>query len=130
MKIKNSFSQKVYRIVRKIPRGKVVTYGQVAAKLGKPKAARAIGNVLHVNPYKDVPCHRVVNREGRLAINFGSGGWHEKSAKRRTSCLTPRSRKFRLRRKRDFAGWREQKRKLLEEGVRFKDERRVDLKKH
>lgn len=65
------FSEKVYPVVRKIPPGRVMTYGQIAARLGKPKAARAVGNALHHNPDpKNIPCHRVVNREGRLAPGF------------------------------------------------------------
>ena len=58
-----------------IPAGKVVTYGRIAAYLGKPGAARAVGNILHVNPDPiGQPCFRVVDRDGRLAENFGGGG--------------------------------------------------------
>ena len=65
----------VYNAVKLIPKGKVTTYGDLAAYLGNPKLARAIGNILHVNPYEGiVPCHRVVNAQGRLAQNFGFGG--------------------------------------------------------
>lgn len=70
-----SFSEKVYEAAKKIPEGKVVTYGQIAKLIGNPKAVRAVGNALHVNPTPiKVPCHRVVDRDGRLAKNFGSGG--------------------------------------------------------
>lgn len=117
------FSSGVYRLVKQIPLGKVATYSQIAAKLGKPKAARAVGNALHVNPYKFVPCHRVVNREGRVATNFGGGGWGVKSAKR----TTPLARESP---KATFTGWKEQRRKLKAEGVEFKDGAHVDLKKH
>lgn len=99
--MRQSFSEQVYQVVRQIPKGKVVTYGEIATQLGKPEAARAVGNALHHNPdSENIPCHRVVNQEGRIAPNFGGGGW------------------------------REQKKKLKLEGVKFKDERHIDLKKH
>lgn len=71
----NFFTQ-VYDTVKKIPRGKVATYGQIARILGKPRASRAVGNALHVNPHPGeiTPCHRVVNRQGRLAPGFAFGG--------------------------------------------------------
>lgn len=69
------FAEKVYDAVCKIPKGKVATYGQIAAIIGRPGAARAVGNALHVNPFApDVPCHRVVSSDGSLAANFGCGG--------------------------------------------------------
>ena len=69
------FFQEVYKIVRQIPEGKVATYGQIAAMCGKPRCSRAVGYALHVNPEPGViPCHRVVNREGRLAPAFAFGG--------------------------------------------------------
>lgn len=70
-----NFYQKVYAIVRHIPRGKVATYGQVALLAGSPRASRAVGYALHVNPEPSfIPCHRVVNREGRPAPAFAFGG--------------------------------------------------------
>lgn len=58
-----------------IPRGKVATYGQVALLCGSPRASRAVGWALHQNPlFGEIPCHRVVNREGRLAPAFAFGG--------------------------------------------------------
>lgn len=70
-----NFFNSVYEAVRKIPCGKVATYGQIARLCGEPRASRAVGYALHVNPYfGDVPCHRVVNREGRLAPAFAFGG--------------------------------------------------------
>lgn len=70
-----SFSEKVYAFVSRVPRGKVVTYGQVAAAAGNPKASRAVGYVLHHNPMPGViPCHRVVNRMGKTASGFAFGG--------------------------------------------------------
>ena len=70
-----SFSQDVYDFLKTIPRGKVVTYGMIARAIGHPRAARQVGNALHNNPTPVVvPCHRVVNREGRLAPAFAFGG--------------------------------------------------------
>ena len=70
----NSF-QKIYIVVRRIPRGRVASYGQVARLAGNPRWARVVGYALHVNPFPGiVPCHRVVNREGRLAPAFAFGG--------------------------------------------------------
>ena len=70
-----SFYQKVYEVVRKIPKGKVTTYGHIARMLGSPRASRAVGYALHFNPEPVItPCHRVVNREGRLAPAFAFGG--------------------------------------------------------
>ena len=71
----NSFYNKVYEAVRRIPRGKVATYGQLAALCGSPRAVRTVGNALHRNPESVIiPCHRVVNRFGRLAPAFAFGG--------------------------------------------------------
>ena len=67
--------ERVYEFVRHVPSGKVVTYGQVAVAIGAPRCARQVGWALHVNPEPGViPCHRVVNREGRLAPAFAFGG--------------------------------------------------------
>ena len=70
-----SYYDKVYEVVRRIPKGKVATYGQVAALTGSPRASRAVGYALHFNPEPGViPCHRVVNRMGRVAPAFAFGG--------------------------------------------------------
>ncbi len=70
----NFFGQ-VYEIVKQIPCGKVASYGQIARLAGNPRASRAVGYALHVNPQPGViPCHRVVNRQGRLAPAFAFGG--------------------------------------------------------
>lgn len=67
--------EKVYEVLRRIPKGKVTTYGIIAEKIGLPGGARAVGNALHRNPDPDLnPCFRVVNRDGKLAVNFGAGG--------------------------------------------------------
>ena len=92
----------VYQLVRQIPKGRVATYGQVANKLkmenGKWKISpRSVGFILHQNKSADVPCHRVVDRNGRLAPNFA------------------------------FDGWQEQKRRLVAEGVMFQDDMHIDI---
>ncbi|MBC8547523.1 MGMT family protein [Clostridiaceae bacterium NSJ-31] len=93
-----TFYERIYEAVQQIPRGRVSTYGQIALLAGNPRAARAVGWALHVNPMPGViPCHRVVNREGRLAPAFA------------------------------FGGEGEQRRLLEAEGVEFDDDGLVDL---
>lgn len=73
--VTDSPSKRIYEAVRKIPRGKVATYGQVAELAGDKKMARAVGNALHKNPDPDtIPCYRVVNAKGELAGRFAFGG--------------------------------------------------------
>ena len=72
-----TFSEKVRAIVRKIPKGKTMTYKQVAAKAGNPKAARAVGAVMRTNFDSKVPCHRVVMSKGSLG-NYNRGGESKK----------------------------------------------------
>lgn len=68
-------TKRIYEAVKKIPRGKVATYGQVAAMAGNPRMSRAVGNALHKNPDPDgIPCYRVVNAKGELAGAFAFGG--------------------------------------------------------
>jgi len=70
-----NFFEKVYEVVKKIPEGKVATYGQIAYAVGSPRSARQVGFALHVNPEPGIiPCHRVVNRFGGLAPAFAFGG--------------------------------------------------------
>ncbi len=60
-----SFKEKVYAVVAKIPRGKTMTYKEVARRAGSPRAYRAVGNIMNKNPDpKRVPCHRVVRSDG------------------------------------------------------------------
>ncbi len=93
--------QKVYDYLLTIPKGKVVTYGQIANHLGNPGLARVVGNILHVNPYPDFyPCYKVVNAKGRLAKNFG------------------------------FGGIEEQKRRLEADGIEVRDDYTVDIEKY
>jgi len=70
-----TFSQKVYALTRMIPKGKVATYGQIAALAGSPRAARAVGALMANNPdMTTTPCHRVVGADGSLIGYSGSGG--------------------------------------------------------
>lgn len=63
------FTERVYRTVRRVPRGQIVSYGGVAAILGSPRAARGVGHALHALPDgSDVPWWRVVNRHGEISI--------------------------------------------------------------
>ena len=71
------FQQKVYDFVRTIPKGKTLTYLQVAKGIGQPKAYRAVGNALNKNPFSfnlggNVPCHRVIKSDGSIG-GFASG---------------------------------------------------------
>ena len=93
--------EKIYEVVKNIPKGRVATYGQVALLAGNPRWARVVGYALHNNPAPEIiPCHRVVNREGRVAAAFVFGGENAQ-------------------------------RKLLEnEGITFEADGRVDLKKY
>ena len=71
--MRNKFSDKVIRIVSKIPKGKTLTYKQVATRAGNPKAARAVGNILNryyyeciANKNSTIPCHRVIRSDGKI----------------------------------------------------------------
>jgi methylated-DNA-protein-cysteine methyltransferase related protein len=90
------FFEQVYEVIRGIPEGNVMTYGQVAEKLGT-KDARRVGHALHANRDRDNPCHRVVNKKGRVAPGYVFGGQDE------------------------------QRNRLLAEGVKFLDDLHVDL---
>lgn len=95
------FKERVYEAVRKIPKGRVATYGMIAMLAGSPNAARAVGNALHANPDGEmIPCFRVVNAQGRLAEDFVFGGKNE------------------------------QKRRLEAEGIKVSADGFVDLKKY
>ena len=93
--------EKIYEVVKNIPKGKVATYGQVAILAGNPRWARVVGYALHCNPQPGViPCHRVVNREGRVSPAFAFGGENI------------------------------QRELLQKEGIVFEDDGRIDLKKY
>ena len=99
------FSNRVFGIVRQVPLGKVTTYGQVAALMGRPQSGRYVGFALRNNPEpycdgKGIPCHRVLFKDGSLVPGFAFGG-------------------------------PEVQRSLLEaEGVAFRDNMHVDLEAH
>ena len=96
----NTF-ERIYAVVQQIPRGRVATYGQVAMLAGNPRWARVVGYALHVNPRPgEIPCHRVVNRFGQVSTAFAFGGENR------------------------------QRLLLMEEGVVFEPDGRVDLKKY
>ena len=95
------FQKRVYAAVEQIPYGKVVTYCEVARMSGSPRASRAVGNILHKNPFFGVvPCHRVVHADGALAEPFA------------------------------FGGERIQREMLEKEGISFTKEGKVDMKKY
>ncbi len=97
----DGFFRQVYEIVARIPKGKVVTYGQLAIVLGSPRAARTVGWAMKSAPPElDLPCHRVVDRSGNLAPDHV------------------------------FGGARIQRALLEGEGVAFDREGRVDLDRH
>ncbi len=96
----NTF-EKIYEAVKKIPRGKVCTYGQIATMAGNPRWSRVVGYALHVNPEPGtIPCHRVVTRNGEVSRAFAFGGENM------------------------------QRLLLSEEGVEFLDDGRVDLHRY
>ena len=93
-------TKRIYEAVKRIPKGMVATYGQVAYMAGDRKMARAVGNALHKNPDpENIPCFRVVNAKGELSGEFA------------------------------FGGEGEQARRLQADGIEVKDGR-VDLKKY
>jgi O-6-methylguanine DNA methyltransferase len=79
-KKKSKFSNGVYNIVKKIPKGKTMTYKQVAKLAGKPGAYRAVGNILNKNYNPKIPCHRVIRSDGRI-------GGYNKGPRKKESLL-------------------------------------------
>ncbi|MEK7065806.1 MAG: MGMT family protein [Patescibacteria group bacterium] len=73
----SEFSSKVFAVVKKIQRGKTMTYREVAMRAGKPKAYRAVGNILRTNYAKFIPCHRVIRSDGK------TGGYNRGIEKKR-----------------------------------------------
>lgn len=105
MRDRNVF-EAVYEVVKRIPPGRVTTYGQISDKLKQQNSTiknritpRIVGFALHANKDPKVPCHRVVNKNGRTAESYA------------------------------FGGAEEQKRRLSKEGVKFKDKMHVNLNK-
>ena len=81
------FKEKVFDIVKKIPKGKVLTYKEVAKRAGKPRAYRAVGNILHTNFNKNIPCHRVIRSDGGL-------GGYNRGAREKAKLLAGEKAKF------------------------------------
>jgi methylated-DNA-[protein]-cysteine S-methyltransferase len=76
-----AFQQRVWHEIAKIPRGKIMTYTQLARRIGKPRAARAVANACGRNPYAPrIPCHRVIRSDGSLGGYSGAGGIARKRA--------------------------------------------------
>lgn len=73
MKKPTTFTDMVYGVVRKIPKGKFMTYKEVAMKIGKPNASRAVGTVLSKNFDVNIPCHRVIRSDGKMG-GYNRGG--------------------------------------------------------
>ena len=82
--ITDSPTKRIYEAVKKIPKGKVATYAQIAEMAGDRKMARAVGNALHKNPDPDnIPCFRVVNSKGECSGSFAFGGLDEQAKRLR-----------------------------------------------
>ena len=78
--VSDSPTWRIYEAVKKIPKGHVATYAQIAAMAGNPRMCRAVGNALHKNPDPiNVPCFRVVNSQGFLSGAFAFGGAGEQA---------------------------------------------------
>ncbi len=74
--------EQVYRILQRIPKGQVVTYGQIAKMLGNQHFARAVGNILHANlDGEKYPCYKVVNSKGFLSHQYAFGGIEKQKEK-------------------------------------------------
>lgn len=73
----SSFKDEVFKIVKKIPKGKTLTYKEVAERTGRPKAYRAVGSILNKNYNSEIPCHRVIRSDGKL------GGYNRGAEKKR-----------------------------------------------
>ncbi len=74
---KNNFTERVRSVVRDIPKGETMTYGEVAALAGSPNAARAVGTIMSKNYDPSVPCHRVIGANGSLG-GYNRGGVEKK----------------------------------------------------
>ena len=70
--VRDGFRERVYETVRQIPKGRVMTYGQIAALCGSPRAARIVGGVAHFGD-PELPWQRVVNKQGGLAVGYPGG---------------------------------------------------------
>ncbi len=77
-----SFVQKVMEVVKKIPKGKTLTYSEVAKRAGNSKAYRAVGNILNKNYDKNIPCHRIVRSDGKV------GGYNKGTNKKKEMLIS------------------------------------------
>ncbi|OGI60587.1 6-O-methylguanine DNA methyltransferase [Candidatus Nomurabacteria bacterium RIFCSPHIGHO2_01_FULL_37_25] len=75
------FQKKVWRVLLQIPKGEIITYKELAIKIGRPRAARAVGNAVGANPFPiKIPCHRVICSDGKIGGYSGKGGVKTKRA--------------------------------------------------
>lgn len=79
MSMEKTFAEKVRKVVRTIPKGKTLTYREVAAKAGNPRSARAVARIMAANFDPSIPCHRVVRSDGKLG-GYNRGGESRKRA--------------------------------------------------
>ena len=87
--IGTKFQLKVWSYLKKIPRGSVKTYSQVAKAIRKPLAVRAVANAIGKNPYAPkIPCHRVIRSDGSLGGYSGKGGLKTKRLLLKKECIT------------------------------------------
>ena len=85
----SNMEQKVYDFLTTIPKGKVVTYKQIAEFLGNKNLARVVGNILHNNPNENkYPCYKVVNSKGMLSKQFAFGGIENQKRKLENDGIT------------------------------------------
>jgi len=80
LKLETNFQSRVLEVVKRIKKGKVLTYKEVAQLVGSPKAFRAVGNVLNKNYNPEIPCHRVIRSDGKV-------GGYNKGSKLKTTLL-------------------------------------------
>lgn len=86
--MKSNFTERVRAVVRGIKKGKMMTYGQVAAAAGRPGAARAVGTIMSHNDDKTVPCHRVVRTDGKPSGYNGINGPSREALLRAEGAIT------------------------------------------
>lgn len=77
-KVSLTFNRRVYNVLKRIPKGKVLTYKEVAMRAGNAKAYRAVGNILNKNYDSKIPCHRVIRSDGK------TGGYNKGERKKRS----------------------------------------------
>ena len=90
---KISFSEKVYAVVKKIPKGSTLTYKEVAMQAGSPAAFRAVGNILNKNYDPAIPCHRVMRSDGKPG-GYNRGAEQKILILQKEGALLPHPRKY------------------------------------